>query len=252
MQDSNSISSKNNLKQQSSRRVKYLQIRIMEDVARRLSDPGVHYTNKHSTVLEIKKFLDEMKTASPHYYYCADPVKIRRRIPIARDHDKLTKIADLNDGSSDRFDGILAHLRTSRVVAVLRGGHPDRLFMRGVELAEMNRGVALEVALDSFGSMEVLEELALALPSSCLLGAATVMTEYTARRAAKVGARFITSPICPPNFISWCEEEGCLAIPAGFTPSELHHLLQSGAKAVKLFPACSFSPAGLKQVIAKN
>jgi 2-keto-3-deoxy-6-phosphogluconate aldolase len=107
---------------------------------------------------------------------------------------------------------------------------------------------ALEVALDSYGAMEVLSELAQVLPSSCVVGAATVMTEKAARKAAQAGARFITSPVNPPNFIGWCDSEEVLAIPGGLTPTELYFMLASGAKAVKLFPACTFTPAGLKQV----
>jgi 2-keto-3-deoxy-6-phosphogluconate aldolase len=224
-------------KKQSSKRVKYVQIRIMEDVARRLSDPGVHYSNKQNTVLEINKYLDNMKVSSPSSY---------SRVGFVAKQSAYTDIA--KQGPDKYFEEVLTHLRSSKVVAVLRGGHPDRLFRRGVELAEMHGCNALEVALDSYGSMEVLEELALVLPSSCLLGAATVITEKVARKAARAGARFVTSPIGPPDFVKWCEEEGSLAIPAGFTPSELHQLLESGAKAIKLFPACSFSASGLKQV----
>ena len=222
-------------------RVNYLRIRIMEDVVNRLSEPSIHYTNKRSTVVEIKKCLDNLKRSqfphkSPDTRLLGELIssKVRKKVSPA-----LT-----NQGIADT----LACLKQSKVVGVLRGGHPDRLYQRGIELAQMHGCCALEVALDSSGSLEVLAELALALPPSCLIGAATIMNEQSARQAARAGARFLTSPINPPGFIGWCESENVLAIPGGFTPSELHVMLCAGAKAVKLFPACSFTPAGLKQV----
>ena len=237
----------------------------MEDVLKRLDDPKLIYTNKQKTVFEIGNLLSHLKFSQLK----VPNATIKIRASQSKSEPSLTsyskyypknysprseaalqagrKVERPHSNSNFRIDDVLTNLEKSKVVAVLRGGHPDRLFQRGCELAQLDCG-ALEVAMDSYGAMEVLHELAQVLPSSCIVGAATVMTEKAARKAAKAGARFITSPVNPPNFIEWCDSEEVLAIPGGFTPTELYSMLVSGAKAVKLFPACSYTPAGLKQV----
>jgi hypothetical protein len=69
----------------------------------------------------------------------------------------------------------LSHLEDARVVAVLRGGHPQRLYKRGMELSAMPGCGALEVALDTPGALDALRALSKDLPSSVILGAATVV-----------------------------------------------------------------------------
>jgi len=70
---------------------------------------------------------------------------------------------------------VLSHLEDARVVAVLRGGHPQRLYKRGMELSAMPGCGAVEVALDTPGALDALRALSKDLPSYVILGAATVV-----------------------------------------------------------------------------
>lgn len=70
---------------------------------------------------------------------------------------------------------VLSHLEDARVVAVLRGGNPQRLYKRGMELSAMPGCGAVEVALDTPGALEALRALSKDLPSSVIVGAATVV-----------------------------------------------------------------------------
>lgn len=120
-----------------------------------------------------------------------------------------------------RIREALSHLEEARVVAVLRGGHPERLYRRGMELSRMAGCRAIEVALDTPGALEALGSLAQDLPSSVIVGAATAMSARQARQAVRAGARFVTSPTNPKGLIEAAHAGGALAIPGGMTPTEL-------------------------------
>jgi 2-dehydro-3-deoxyphosphogluconate aldolase/(4S)-4-hydroxy-2-oxoglutarate aldolase len=98
-------------------------------------------------------------------------------------------------------------MRDASVVAVLRGKNEDRLVARGLELAQCGCR-CIEVTLDSNGALGVLRRLREQLPSSVLLGAATVMDARQASDAISAGAKFITSPIAAVELMRVCQEAG--------------------------------------------
>jgi 2-dehydro-3-deoxyphosphogluconate aldolase/(4S)-4-hydroxy-2-oxoglutarate aldolase len=82
------------------------------------------------------------------------------------------------------------------------------------------------------------------------IGAGTVLDEPSARAAILSGADFIVSPTLQPDVIRITKRYGKLNFAGGFTPTECLRAWESGADAVKLFPAMPAGPAYLKAVNA--
>ena len=137
-------------------------------------------------------------------------------------------------------------IKSSQVVAIIRGKDAELAIERGLELVEMGCK-ALEITMDTDRALYVVEQLIQRIPKGkCLIGVGTVMDTSPLDALAKVGINFAISPINPPGFVAACHERGILAIPAAFTPNELWQTHSQGAKFVKLFPTQLWSPSALK------
>jgi 2-dehydro-3-deoxyphosphogalactonate aldolase len=63
---------------------------------------------------------------------------------------------------------------------------------------------------------------------------------------AQAGGRLFVAPNCNPAVIAHARAAGMLCAPGVATPTEAFAALDAGAHALKLFPAESVGPAGLK------
>ncbi len=85
-----------------------------------------------------------------------------------------------------------------------------------------------------------------------LFGAGTVLSADDAVRARDAGARLIVSPNASSAVISSTKQSGMFSMPGIFSASEAFAAMDSGADALKLFPAEGSSPpvlAALKTVL---
>jgi 2-dehydro-3-deoxyphosphogluconate aldolase / (4S)-4-hydroxy-2-oxoglutarate aldolase len=133
------------------------------------------------------------------------------------------------------------------VVAVIRLKDPPRL--RAVVDALVEGGVrALEVTMTVPRAIEVIAELAAALPAGLLLGAGTVFDAATARLAILAGAQFVVSPVFRPEIIAMSHRHGVAVMPGCFSPTEILTAWEAGADVVKVFPATALGPGFLKDI----
>jgi 2-dehydro-3-deoxyphosphogluconate aldolase/(4S)-4-hydroxy-2-oxoglutarate aldolase len=79
------------------------------------------------------------------------------------------------------------------------------------------------------------------------IGAGTVLTTESAKRALDAGATFLVSPHGDPELIEWAANRGIPFIPGAFTPTEILAAWRAGASAVKLFPASVAGPAFVRE-----
>ncbi|SDK55695.1 2-dehydro-3-deoxyphosphogluconate aldolase / (4S)-4-hydroxy-2-oxoglutarate aldolase [Actinopolyspora mzabensis] len=107
----------------------------------------------------------------------------------------------------------------------------------------------LEVSLTTPGATTVLRELRDEYPNA-LLGAGTVLDATSARLAVDAGARFLVAPSLHEEVISTGHRYGAAVLPGVDTPSELVRALESGADAIKLFPASRWTPESMRDVLA--
>lgn len=131
------------------------------------------------------------------------------------------------------------------LVAILRGLDPadagtvgSTLFDAGFRLIEvpLNRPGAL-------AAMGIIRDLA---PPDALVGGGTMLTVADVDAVADAGGRIFVAPNCNPAVIAHARERGLLCAPGVATPSEAFAALAAGAHILKLFPAETIGPAGLK------
>ncbi|MFW2339063.1 MAG: bifunctional 4-hydroxy-2-oxoglutarate aldolase/2-dehydro-3-deoxy-phosphogluconate aldolase [Acidimicrobiia bacterium] len=131
----------------------------------------------------------------------------------------------------------------SRLIAVFRGLHPDRVVAVADVLDRAGIGV-LEVTMDSPVAERSIERLA----SRSVVGAGTVMNVAEAEAAVAAGAAFLVSPHTDLDVVEWAVDRGVPVLPGAFTPTEIMVAWNAGAAAVKVFPASVAGPGLLKAV----
>ena len=151
--------------------------------------------------------------------------------------------------TNSRRAAVTAKVAALGVVAVIRLKDPARL--RAVVDAMIEGGVrALEVTMTVPRAIELIRELAPALPAGFLLGAGTVTDPVTARAVIDAGASFVVSPVFRPDVIAACHERDVPAMPGCFSPTEILAAHECGADIVKVFPATMLGPQFIKDVRA--
>lgn len=127
-------------------------------------------------------------------------------------------------------------LRRERVVAIARGGTPERLVAALGLLADEGIAVA-EVSLSHPAALDGLREAARRLNGRVLLGAGTLLEARQVDAAAEAGARFIVTPGLVDSVQHAARRLGLPTVTGAFTVTEILAARAAGAAAVKLFPA---------------
>ena len=144
---------------------------------------------------------------------------------------------------------VTAQIEALGVVAVIRLKDAARL--RAVVDAIAEGGVrALEVTMTVPRAVELIAELAPALPDGFLLGAGTVTDAETVRQVIDAGASFVVGPVFRADVIAACHERDVPAMPGCFSPTEIFAAHECGADIVKVFPATALGPQFIKDVRA--
>jgi 2-dehydro-3-deoxyphosphogluconate aldolase / (4S)-4-hydroxy-2-oxoglutarate aldolase len=134
-------------------------------------------------------------------------------------------------------------LRSSRLVAIVRGHSPDAV--RASVLTLFEAGVRLvEVSLTGRSALSVLAGLVPDVPEGCLLGAGTVRTEGDVRRVLDAGVHFAVSPSVTDS-VPVAVSAGLPILAGALTPTEIETALGFGAPVVKIFPASLGGPSYL-------
>ena len=139
---------------------------------------------------------------------------------------------------------ILAHLTSSKIVAVIRGSSSDE----AIELskAAAKGGIpAIELTYTTPNVQKVFEALA---EEKVLLGAGSVLDAETARHAILAGAKFIVSPHFNEEIAPLCNRYGIPYLPGCMTIREMVKAMEGGSDIMKLFPANHFEPAFIRSV----
>lgn len=144
-------------------------------------------------------------------------------------------------------EAVVAAIEREGIVAVIRIKEPHKL--RAVVDAIAEGGVrALEVTMTVPGAVDLIRELAPALPPGFVLGAGTVLDAGTAARVIDAGARFVVSPVLRRTVIETCHAQGAAVMPGCFSPTEILDAWEAGADIVKVFPATALGPGYFRDV----
>lgn len=108
---------------------------------------------------------------------------------------------------------------------------------------------AVEVALTTPDGVKAIETLAADMPEGAILGAGTVLDAQTARLAVHAGAQLLVTPTVVDGVVGVAQRYGAASIIGSSTPTEMLRAQTSGTDLVKVFPASSWTPGSLKDVL---
>lgn len=135
------------------------------------------------------------------------------------------------------------------LIAILRGVKPDEVEAIGEEL--VSAGFTLiEVPMNSPDALDSIALLAKRFAGRAQIGAGTVLTEAQVAAVEAAGGTMIISPNANLKVIAASAARGLVSLPGIFTMSEAFAALETGATALKLFPAEAASPGVLKAMRA--
>lgn len=136
-------------------------------------------------------------------------------------------------------------LSTHGLIAILRGLRPDEA--RDIGLALHGAGIRLiEVPLNSPEPLTSIRVLRDTLPDDTLVGAGTVLQPEACAQIAAAGGQLVVMPHSDPAVIRAAKALGLACAPGVATPTEAFAALAAGADVLKMFPAETLGPVGLK------
>lgn len=122
------------------------------------------------------------------------------------------------------------------LIAILRGIPTSDTSTIGAILAES--GITyVEVPLTSPDALSSIHRLSSQFGGRLIVGAGTVLHSSEVVQSHQAGAQFIVSPNTDESVIEQTVKLGMDSLPGVLTPSEALRALQTGATALKLFPA---------------
>lgn len=137
-----------------------------------------------------------------------------------------------------------AALSACPLVAILRGLPPQEAETVGDVLSDAGWRI-IEVPLNSPRPLESIQALAGRF-AHALVGAGTVLTREQVREVHGAGGRLVVAPNFNPAVAQEAQALGMVCLPGVATPTEAFAALACGATGLKLFPAETIGPAGLK------
>ncbi len=135
------------------------------------------------------------------------------------------------------------------LVAILRGVQPDEV--ADVADSIIEAGIAiLEVTMNSPHPLESIKRMAVAAGSKADIGAGTVTERDDVEAIFDVGGQLIISPNMDPEVIRQTKGLNMKSYPGCQTPTECFSALKAGADVLKIFPASTIGPSGIKALRA--
>jgi 2-dehydro-3-deoxyphosphogluconate aldolase/(4S)-4-hydroxy-2-oxoglutarate aldolase len=143
---------------------------------------------------------------------------------------------------------VLQRVADERFVAIVR--RPTRGEAACDVEALLSAGArVVEVSLTTPGALSVVEQAVASAGPDVVLGVGTVLDPTDVRLAHLAGARLIVTPTFNPDVVRCARRYGVASVVGCGSATEMLSALSSGADAVKLFPASTWSPADLKGLL---
>jgi 2-dehydro-3-deoxyphosphogluconate aldolase / (4S)-4-hydroxy-2-oxoglutarate aldolase len=138
-------------------------------------------------------------------------------------------------------------LSSGKVIAVLRAPHVTALSPVCDVLVE--EGIlSLELTLTTPGLLDALPELVARYIDTADVGVGTILTESEAQQAMDSGAQYLVTPTMNLPVIKLAVDRQIAVFPGGLSPTELAAGWNTGATAVKIFPAETVGAKYLKHL----
>src|SRR5438132_7358941 len=131
---------------------------------------------------------------------------------------------------------VVDRIREIGIIPVVRATSSEEA-LAAVEAIRAGGIAVIEITMTVPGAVKIINDLALRLGETALVGAGTVLDCETVRQCVDAGARFIVSPSLDVPTIETCQALEIPVFPGAMTPTEVVTAWKAGADAVKIFPA---------------
>ena len=147
---------------------------------------------------------------------------------------------------------VLARMEKAGIIPVVVIEDPAKALQLGRTILDAGLDL-IEITMRTENAMEAVKVLCKELPE-ILVGAGTVFSIPTAKKAISLGARFIVSPHLDEQIVTYCARKDIVSIPGVFTPSEIQRAIEAARKGsrrksikdlplvIKIFPASTGGP----------
>ncbi|WP_240433856.1 2-dehydro-3-deoxy-6-phosphogalactonate aldolase [Shewanella japonica] len=136
-------------------------------------------------------------------------------------------------------------LKELPLVAILRGVTPEEVIAIADVLVAVGYRV-IEVPLNSPNPYESIKRLSEKYGDSVVIGAGTVVSKEQVDLVKEAGGRIIISPHADIDIIQYSKKLSLYSVPGFLNPTEAYAAINAGADSLKLFPADTVGPKGLK------
>ncbi|MBR7794983.1 bifunctional 4-hydroxy-2-oxoglutarate aldolase/2-dehydro-3-deoxy-phosphogluconate aldolase [Agaribacter marinus] len=139
-------------------------------------------------------------------------------------------------------------IKDTKVVAVIRKANEDNIvpILKALSAGGVK---AVEITAETPNVANVIAKAVEHMKQDVCIGAGTVLDPETARTVMLAGAAFIVSPTLNTETLKLTNRYGLLTIPGVLTPTEIITAYEHGAKMVKIFPADTFGPDYVKNIL---
>jgi 2-dehydro-3-deoxyphosphogluconate aldolase/(4S)-4-hydroxy-2-oxoglutarate aldolase len=141
---------------------------------------------------------------------------------------------------------LLTILKKAPVVAILRRPKVD--IQRCVELLSESGIRFIEITMDSEDAESFLRSTKQHANDHVTFGAGTVTTLVLAKKAIFAGAKFLVTPNFNPEVIRFARDHELPIFCGAMTPTEIFAAHETGADAIKVFPAGALGPQYMKEL----
>lgn len=142
---------------------------------------------------------------------------------------------------------VLDRIRDVGVVAILRANSSDQL-LAAADAVKAGGVNAIEVTMTTPDALDVIRQATSKYGDEVLFGVGSVLDPETTRAAIMAGAQFVVCPTLNLQTIEMCRRYSVPVVPGAYTPTEILAAWESGADAVKVFPASVGGPQFIKAI----
>lgn len=143
---------------------------------------------------------------------------------------------------------VTERISSAGIIGIVRSANRERAMETAERLLDAGLDV-VEISLVTPDALAVITALAENHPQA-VIGAGTVLTRAEAHDCVLAGAKLLVSPIVDEQVIRYGAKAGVLAIPGANTPTECIAAVRLGSPLVKLFPASTWSPASVTDLLS--
>ncbi|MFD1606906.1 bifunctional 4-hydroxy-2-oxoglutarate aldolase/2-dehydro-3-deoxy-phosphogluconate aldolase [Oceanobacillus luteolus] len=139
-------------------------------------------------------------------------------------------------------------IQQEKVVSVIRKANEENIvpILEALHEGGIN---SVEITAETPRVLHIIETAVKHVGDRMNIGAGTVLDTETARAVIMAGASFIVSPTLNTETLKLTNRYGILNIPGVLTPTEIVTAYEHGAKMVKIFPAETFGPNYVKNIL---